>query len=64
MTDIHQRMLPGGSPAIAYDVGGDDDTRPLVLLHGLSANSTSWTPVIERTSCSVTGACRARLRRS
>ena len=40
MTDIQQRTLPGGSPAIAYDVGGDADARPLVLLHGLSANST------------------------
>ena len=49
MTGVHQRMLPGGDPGIAYDVGGDQDGRPLVLLHGLSANSTSWAPVIERT---------------
>ena len=31
-------------------MGGDEDARPLVLLHGLSANSTSWAPVIERTA--------------
>jgi pimeloyl-ACP methyl ester carboxylesterase len=31
-------------------VGGHEDSRPLVLLHGLSANSTSWVPVIERTA--------------
>jgi pimeloyl-ACP methyl ester carboxylesterase len=50
MTGVHQRMLPGRDPGIAYDVGGDHDGRPLVLLHGLSANSTSWAPVIERTA--------------
>ena len=48
MTDIQQRILPGG--AIAYDVSGDADARPLVLLHGLSANSTSWARVIEWTT--------------
>jgi pimeloyl-ACP methyl ester carboxylesterase len=31
-------------------VGGNEDSSPLVLLHGLSANGTSWAPVIERTS--------------
>jgi pimeloyl-ACP methyl ester carboxylesterase len=50
MTGVHERMLPGRDPGIAYDVGGNKDARPLVLLHGLSANSTSWAPVIERTS--------------
>jgi pimeloyl-ACP methyl ester carboxylesterase len=50
MTGIDQRMLLGGGPVLAYELGGSDDARPLVLLHGLSANSTSWAPVIERTS--------------
>ena len=50
MTVIQQRRLPGRSPALAYDVGGREDGHPLVLLHGLSANSTSWAPIIERTA--------------
>jgi pimeloyl-ACP methyl ester carboxylesterase len=50
MTGIEQRILPGRSPGIAYDVGGKQDARPLLLLHGLSANSTSWAPVIDRTA--------------
>jgi pimeloyl-ACP methyl ester carboxylesterase len=43
-------MLPGGSPAIAYDEAGDEHGRPLVLLHGLSANSTSWAVIVERSA--------------
>jgi pimeloyl-ACP methyl ester carboxylesterase len=50
MTRIEPRQLPGSDPVLAYDVGGDEDARPLVLLHGLSANSTSWAPIIERTT--------------
>jgi len=50
MTRIQPCVLPGGGPVVAYDVGGDEDARPLVLLHGLSANSTSWAPVIKRTA--------------
>ena len=50
MTAVRQRVLPGRGPAIVYDESGDEDGRPLVLLHGLSANSTSWMPVIERTA--------------
>ena len=51
MTRIRARVLPGGGPVLAYEVGGNDDgARPLVLLHGLSANSTSWAPVTERTA--------------
>jgi pimeloyl-ACP methyl ester carboxylesterase len=45
-----RRVLPEGGPTIAYDVAGHEDGRPVVLLHGLSANSTSWAPVIERTA--------------
>ena len=45
-----QHVLSGNGPDIAYDVAGDEHGRPLVLLHGLSANSTSWAPVIERTA--------------
>ena len=48
MTGPQRRVLSGGGPAIAYDAAGDEDGRPLVLLHGLSANSTSWVPVIAR----------------
>ena len=50
MTPIHQHRLQGGDQAIAYEVGGNEDGCPLVLLHGLSATSTSWAPVIERTA--------------
>jgi pimeloyl-ACP methyl ester carboxylesterase len=50
MTAVQQCMLAGTGPLLAYDVGGHEDSRPLVLLHGLSANSTSWAPVIERTA--------------
>ena len=50
MSGVQQRVLPGRRPALAYDVAGDEHGRPLVLLHGLSANSTSWCPVIERTA--------------
>ena len=50
MIGVRQRVLPGRGPAIVYDEAGDDDGPPLVLLHGLSANSTSWMPVIERTA--------------
>jgi pimeloyl-ACP methyl ester carboxylesterase len=46
MTRIHRRTLPGRGPAIAYDQGGDPRGPALLLLHGLSANSTSWAPVI------------------
>jgi pimeloyl-ACP methyl ester carboxylesterase len=37
-------------PAIAYTDAGDDHGHALVLLHGLSANSTSWAPVVARTA--------------
>jgi pimeloyl-ACP methyl ester carboxylesterase len=47
---IHRCVLPGGGPVIAYDRSGDEHGRPLVLLHGLSANSTSWYPVIAHVS--------------
>lgn len=50
MTGIGPRMLPGAGPAIVYHEAGDEHGRPLVLLHGLSASSTSWAPVIERTA--------------
>jgi pimeloyl-ACP methyl ester carboxylesterase len=50
MSGAQQHMLPGAGPAIAYDVAGDEHGRPLVLLHGLSANSTSWAPVTARTA--------------
>ena len=50
MTRIEPRVLTGGNPVLAYDVGGSEDARPLVLLHGLSANSTSWAAVIVRTA--------------
>lgn len=40
----------GGGPAIAYTEGGDKHGHALVLLHGLSANSTSWAPVVARTA--------------
>jgi pimeloyl-ACP methyl ester carboxylesterase len=50
MTRIQPSLLPDGGPVLAYDVGGDEDARPLLLLHGLSANSTSWAPVIEQTA--------------
>ncbi len=48
MTDRHQHVLPNGGPDIAYDIADHDGGRPLVLLHGLSADSTSWAPVIDR----------------
>jgi pimeloyl-ACP methyl ester carboxylesterase len=50
VSGVQHHVLPGNGPDIAYDVAGDDHGRPLVLLHGLSANSTSWAPVIERTA--------------
>ena len=51
MSRAHEHhVLPANGPDIAYHVTGDAHGRPLVLLHGLSANSTSWTPVIERTA--------------
>jgi pimeloyl-ACP methyl ester carboxylesterase len=50
MSGIRQRILPGRGTAIAYDETGDDHSPPLVLLHGLSANSASWMPVIKRTA--------------
>lgn len=47
----HRHSLTlSGDPAVAYDLAGDEDGSPLVLLHGLSADSTSWIPVIERTA--------------
>lgn len=49
MTETTQHIVPGHGPAIAYDRAGDPHGHPLVLLHGLSANSTSWAPVIART---------------
>ena len=48
MTGRQLHVLPGGGPDIAYGVCGHDGGRPLVLLHGLSADSTSWAPVIDR----------------
>jgi pimeloyl-ACP methyl ester carboxylesterase len=50
MSGAQQHMLPGTGPAIAYDVAGDEHGRPLILLHGLSASSTSWAPVMVRTA--------------
>ena len=50
MTGSGPRVLPAGRPTIAYDIAGDANGRPLVLLHGLSANRTSWAPVVERTA--------------
>jgi pimeloyl-ACP methyl ester carboxylesterase len=50
MSGAEQRVVPGTGPVIAVDVAGDDYGRPLVLLHGLSASSSSWAPVIERTA--------------
>ena len=47
---IETTLIYDDGPVLAYDVAGDEDARPLVLLHGLSANSTSWAPVIERTA--------------
>ena len=49
MSGAEQRVVPGDGPVIAFDVAGDDHGRPLVLLHGLSASSTSWAPIIDRT---------------
>ena len=46
MTTTRHRQLPGGDPAIVYTEGGSEHGQPLVLLHGLSANATSWAPVI------------------
>jgi pimeloyl-ACP methyl ester carboxylesterase len=43
-------VLSANGPDIAFHIAGDERGRPLVLLHGLSANSTSWVPVIERTA--------------
>lgn len=39
-----------GVPALAYTKGGGKHGHALVLLHGLSANSTSWAPVVARTA--------------
>ena len=50
MTTTRHRQLPGGDPAIVYTEGGSEHGQPLVLLHGLSANATSWAPVIARTA--------------
>ena len=50
MTIVRHRQLPGGDPAIVYTEGGSEHGQPLVLLHGLSANATSWAPVIARTA--------------
>ena len=51
MSGTRPCTLPGPGPAIRYDDGGGGEhDRPLVLLHGLSANSTSWSAVIERTA--------------
>jgi pimeloyl-ACP methyl ester carboxylesterase len=50
MSGAEHRLLPGDGPHIAYDVAGADQGRPLVLLHGLSADSSSWAPVVERTA--------------
>ena len=40
--------LRGGGPRVVYDGPLHDRGRPLVLLHGLSASSTSWAPVVDR----------------
>jgi pimeloyl-ACP methyl ester carboxylesterase len=48
MPDTRQHVLAGADGTLAYDEAGDHGSPPLVLLHGLSANSTSWAPVIAR----------------
>jgi pimeloyl-ACP methyl ester carboxylesterase len=43
-----QRHVLEGEPELAY-VGPDHDRgSPVLLLHGLSADTTSWTPIIDR----------------
>jgi pimeloyl-ACP methyl ester carboxylesterase len=43
-----RHVLPCGGPDIVYDAPSHVVGPPLVLLHGLSANATSWAPVIDR----------------
>jgi pimeloyl-ACP methyl ester carboxylesterase len=50
MTRVRQTELAGTGPAIACTDTGDEHGRPLIMLHGLSASSTSWAPVMERTA--------------
>jgi pimeloyl-ACP methyl ester carboxylesterase len=41
-------QLPGGGPRLSYRAAGRAGGAPLVCLHGLSAESTSWAPVTDR----------------
>jgi hypothetical protein len=41
MIEVQQHVPPGGGPALMYDEAANERGRPLDLLHGLSANSTS-----------------------
>jgi pimeloyl-ACP methyl ester carboxylesterase len=47
-TTVLRHVLPGDGPDIVYEAPSDVVGPPLVLLHGLSANATSWAPVIDR----------------
>ena len=46
---MHAKVLPSPGAAVMYhQSAGERRARPLVLLHGLSADSSSWAPVVER----------------
>jgi pimeloyl-ACP methyl ester carboxylesterase len=49
MNAMYANVLPRPGAAVVYHrSAGERRGRPLVLLHGLSAESSSWAPVVER----------------
>jgi esterase len=49
MNAMYVNVVPSPGAAVMYHQSeGERCGRPLVLLHGLSADSSSWTPVVER----------------
>lgn len=48
MNAVRQEMPKSRTTIVSIEQAGPPDGRPLVLLHGLSADATSWRPVIER----------------
>lgn len=46
-TTASYRYLTGDGPTLSYLAADDAARRPVVFLHGLSSQSTSWTPAME-----------------